>query len=58
MTNNQYRIDRRVDFQSVKYRVIEVMDSDHLLVVQEERFEQQEYPMDVSIIPSGEAKEL
>lgn len=48
---NQYVIDRECEFQGISYRIVEVLDSNFLLVVKKIDFDNQQFPLQTYIIP-------
>jgi len=48
---NLYSLDREVDFQGKRYKVVAVLESEMLLVVEKEIFETKSFPMQTLVIP-------
>lgn len=46
-------LDRTIEYKGVTYRVLEVLTSDHLLVVEEIQYRNAEYPLSPYIIPGS-----
>lgn len=49
--SDMYTIERTISYKGVDYQIIEVLRSETLLVVEKDKFDSGEYPMQTFIIP-------